>query len=728
MARSEDTLQAVFQDTANAIRNKTGGSSTIIPRDFADEIMTIPASSESAAYRAAVVELLKGTETSIDLTLYPEVTTLRSYIGYQDTVLTTFKSGNVTQIPNEAFDGCTNLATVEFDLAITRIGDYAFRGCTKIDNLTIPHTVTYIGSYAFQNVGSYYSQNTHTFEFVDNVGVETYVNSYAFQQSHLSNLEAIMTYIGSYAFQNCSSLLTVDITIDDGPIYDYAFSECRNVTSFTINSSSNITYLGSYVFQYLCSNTYTTATVGEFNFANSSFDTLRSGVWAYCYFNGTVIFPSSLKNISGNAWNSARGNWTVAFNSIPTLSSSSYIPSDTANFTMKLLFPYEMLDEASSTTNWSTHSSRMIGYGTGYAAGSTLPTHTKTTGVKITWYSDQSLTTVVTISASASDIYYCTLGSVRETWYLTETAVDASITVVDTNNVQYGPSNPFIPINSTITITTTGTDVTKQLLYLLQINGTDYTSAGTATITVASDVDIKCMYWNGVDYPFLPNLADNEWSMIKMASQLGVVPSTWNVGDTKTYTLNGHTYTARLSDKTGKFTRVSDGSTAWLKFETVECSEEGVAFNSSNNNAVANSPLLISLNSGDLWNTLDSGLKAALEDVNVQVNPGNGSTSVSTLPFKIFFHRSHDLYDSNNGWTSTAEWNAVARQDEYYISHNTNADRIKKRVTSQDNYYYWMMTPFSGNTGSVLIVNSDGSISGSSAHSSGIRYSPCFAL
>ena len=42
MARSNDNLKAVLEDTANAIRSKTGASAPIVPRDFADEINNIP--------------------------------------------------------------------------------------------------------------------------------------------------------------------------------------------------------------------------------------------------------------------------------------------------------------------------------------------------------------------------------------------------------------------------------------------------------------------------------------------------------------------------------------------------------------------------------------------------------------------------------------------------------------------------------------------------------------
>lgn len=42
MARSNNNLNAVLQDTANAIKAKKGSESPICPRDFADEVASIP--------------------------------------------------------------------------------------------------------------------------------------------------------------------------------------------------------------------------------------------------------------------------------------------------------------------------------------------------------------------------------------------------------------------------------------------------------------------------------------------------------------------------------------------------------------------------------------------------------------------------------------------------------------------------------------------------------------
>ena len=42
MARSADNLNAVLQDTANAIKTKKGSQAAICPRDFADQVASIP--------------------------------------------------------------------------------------------------------------------------------------------------------------------------------------------------------------------------------------------------------------------------------------------------------------------------------------------------------------------------------------------------------------------------------------------------------------------------------------------------------------------------------------------------------------------------------------------------------------------------------------------------------------------------------------------------------------
>ena len=401
MARSDNNLTAVFTDTANAIRSKTGGSSQISPRDFADEIATIEVTPANE-YKQMLIDLLQ--DTTVSITIPNEVTSLGVDRWKNDSYLTTIDFNNVAIIPEYTCYNCSNLTTVIFKTATTNIGDYAFYNCTKFEDTELPHTLINIGQYAFYNVGSYYGRGTHTFTMIDNVGVHTTIGQYAFQESHLSEITAYLNNVGQHAFYNCSSLTKVDVEIH-GSLDNSAFSECRYVMDFRIDPNSVITSLSGSVFQYLGDQTYSDASfhMADFDFRKSTFTSLSDYVWAYCRFNGKVFFPSTLKNIYGNFLYYATGNWVTHFNSIPSVSYSSYLRNDSPDtFTVRYAFPYTQLETALVTTNWSSHTSQMVGYGTGFEAGTTLPAYRRDTGVGITWYSDVALTTPVTTCSRAT--------------------------------------------------------------------------------------------------------------------------------------------------------------------------------------------------------------------------------------------------------------------------------------------------------------------------------------
>ena len=715
MARSDNNLKAVLQDTANAIRGKTGGSSVIVPRDFADTIGTITKVIYTPEQSADTISKLYS-GTLVNAVVPDDVTSLHPYLFYNMTSLVSCDFNNVGTIPEDCCIGCSNLSNITFSINTTRIENYAFKDCSKLTDISIPHTITYVGDSAFINVGNYYNVGTHTFEFVDNVGIETYIGNYAFMQSHLSNFSGIVTNIGNSAFKSCSSLLTVNLKVDNGQIGANAFDSCGNIETFTFDVTSNVALLGNGAFYGLSTNKLN-AVISPFDFRNSTFTSLSSNVWKNCKFNGTIYFPATLSTISGNFLTDATGNWTLYFNSVPAVSSSSYLRDDTSSFSVKYCFEYSLLGQAAGATTWTSHTSQMLGYGDGFAQGSTLPQYERNSGVAISWYSDSSLTTPVTTSAGASTVYYCTLGSTRVVWFVNApTLVDGSVTISDGTNT-YASGDP-IPVNTSVTVTPSATDPNKNILYLLQVNGTDYTSAGSATVTMTQDLNVVAVYWDGVNLPFLPNLADNSWDMIKLASVSNAVPSSWSVGDTKSLTIDGVTYQARLVDKTGKYQRVSDNSTAYLKFELTACLPTKQAFNANSNNRPAQSPLLTDINSGTIYNTIDSALLSAIEPVKVKVSQGGGSSTENTLidyEAKFFFQREHDLF-STKSYSVQAEWDAISAQDEYYITNNTDSARIKQ--VSGTNSAYWQMSPIAGGSSGVCAVNSTGSASGGDSSSS----------
>ena len=270
------------------------------------------------------------------------VTSLHPYIFYNITSLQSVDFNQTELIPKDCCYECSNLTQVVFSTHTTQIGEYAFYNCTKFEDTELPHTLTNIGQYAFYKVGSYYDRGTHTFTMIDNVGVHTTIGNYAFQESHLSEITAYLNNVGSYAFDNCSSLTKVDVEIH-GSLGGSAFANCKYIMDFRIDPNSVITSLADYVFQYLGDQTYSDANfhMADFDFRKSTFTSLSSNVWGYCHFNGKVFFPSTLKQIQGNFLNYATGNWVTHFNSIPSVSASSYIRNDSPDtFTVRYAFAY----------------------------------------------------------------------------------------------------------------------------------------------------------------------------------------------------------------------------------------------------------------------------------------------------------------------------------------------------------------------------------------------------
>lgn len=726
MAKSSNNLKAVLQDTANAIRTKTSSVDLIVPRDFADTISTITKITYTPEESSDLIKQLYS-GTVVNARVPDGVSTLHPYLFYNMTTLQSVDFNEVEVIPTECCYQCTNLTSVKFSLNTTRIENSAFNGCTKIDNLSLPHTITYIGSSAFYNVGSNYSAGTHTFEFIDNVGVETYLDVNAFENSHLSKFVGVVNYCGDYVFRSCYSLTYVDIKFDNCAVGNNAFVACPNITYFNIDNTSVITSLGSAVFSQLAQTTYQTATISPFDFRNSTFTTLQANVWQICRFDGIVYFPSTLATISGNFLNQARGNWKLYFNSVPSVSSSSYLQNDSATFTVKYCFPYELLDTASSATNWSSHTSQMIGYGTGYAVGTTLPQYARTSGVAISWYTDIAMTTPITVSTSATDVYYCSLGNTRVVWFVdTPTLIDGAVSISDGANTY--TNGDAIPVNTSITITPSATDSTKTILYMLTVNGVDYTSSGSATITMTQDLAITVIYWDGVNQPILPNFADNSPTLIATAFDSGNIPATWNVGDYIDITLtNGNTARVMLVHKTSATSNYKyndDNTTCPFILSVMNFVGDNHAMNSNGSNAGGwnGSEMRTYVNSSAFLDLFPSDWKSCLAMLKVKaMNGGNqsGTTLVESAD-KMFLFAEKEYYGAVSK-SSATEGNALNQLD-YYANlgvnlSNYSALRKGATPTTTSYSYYWERSTGASGADGFCSVSSYGRADSSSADS-----------
>ena len=149
----------------------------------------------------------------------------------------------VKDIPRRTFDGCKNLAEVQFDEgALQVIGNYAFRDCTTLQQVTIPPFVTELGLGAFW--GCVNLTDVQLKKGLQIIGGHAFRGCKALQQV---TIPPSVTKLYACAFQGCRNLAEVQLkegelqVIDDSSFYD-----CRALRGVTVPSS--VTKLGQYAF------------------------------------------------------------------------------------------------------------------------------------------------------------------------------------------------------------------------------------------------------------------------------------------------------------------------------------------------------------------------------------------------------------------------------------------------------------------------------------------------
>jgi hypothetical protein len=125
---------------------------------------------------------------------------------------------SVSNIENNAFYYCINLASAIISNGVTRIGDNAFEGCYSLPKVTLPDSVTSIGNGAFYDCAG--------------------LVSLALPNS--------LTNLGNSAFGGCVGLVSITMGNRVTSIGGSAFAECARLTSVAIPQS--VTALGNTVF------------------------------------------------------------------------------------------------------------------------------------------------------------------------------------------------------------------------------------------------------------------------------------------------------------------------------------------------------------------------------------------------------------------------------------------------------------------------------------------------
>ena len=234
---------------------------------------------------------------------------------------------SVTTIGQQAFDGCSNLATLNFadGSQLETIGIKAFIRTAlsgNLDNLpaslksigvkafselaitavTIPASVTTIEDEAFLLCNS-----LATLTFADNSQLKTIGNN-AFKgtaiSGELNNLPASLESIGNAAF-NGLAITGVVIPASVTTIGDYAFSGCSSLAALSFADGSQLKTIGKEAFKG-------TAIAGKLDYLPASLESIGYGVFSELAIT-SVTFPESLKSIGEYAFSgtSLSGDLTI---------------------------------------------------------------------------------------------------------------------------------------------------------------------------------------------------------------------------------------------------------------------------------------------------------------------------------------------------------------------------------------------------------------------------------
>ena len=209
---------------------------------------------------------------------------------------------------------------------VTSIGDYAFCDCSSLTSITISENVVSVGYRAF------YCSNLTFITFLE-----------------ISKLASI----GSNAFYFCSSLTSITIPASVTNIDEYAFSQCKSLTSITFLENSKLTSIGNYAFENCGS--LTSITFLE----TSKLTSIGNYAFEDCSSLTSITIPASVTSIGQEAFSWCYGLTSITCEAVnpPTTGKDPFYFVST---NIPLYVPQKSISAYQAANYWKNFSIRAI--------------------------------------------------------------------------------------------------------------------------------------------------------------------------------------------------------------------------------------------------------------------------------------------------------------------------------------------------------------------------------
>lgn len=295
------------------------------------------------------------------------------------------------------------------------------------------------------------------------------------------------------------------------------------------------------------------------------------------------------------------------------------------------------------------------------------------------------------------------------------------------NDALYAISQKTQPAQVNV-LTTTGTVVTmtKGSKTLSATAGNDGWATlypaefGDWTIKAGSTSKVFNVNAIAVFYVAMASLASLGWDVVASCAKKGVAKYLWNIGDKKTLTVDGVTYTAVIIGfdhdnvaNAGSYGR----SKAGITWQLLDCLNTTYQMNSSNtNNGGWTSCAMRTSTMVTLLGKLPTALKNNIVPVTKLTSAGNQSTQINSTTDSLFLLSEIEIFGATQ-YSKAGE----GVQYEYYAAGNPTV----KKVNGSANHWWERSPNGSGTTGFCIVDSNGGAVNNSAGFSYGVAFGFC---